>query len=100
MTNIKIAEALALADKGVQRDDGFNYLVPSADLVAYAETIRGLAAMIPTEQELRQKISNAIGYAPVPLSIRDHPEITFEHRTAADRDHLVDRISAALMVDR
>lgn len=93
-----IDEALALSYKGVQKDDGHNYLVPAADLAAYAEAIRGLFAMIPTEQELRQKISNTIGYEPVPLSIRDHPEITFEHRTAADRDQLVDRISAALLV--
>jgi len=46
--------------------------------------------------DLKQVISNAIGYEPVPLSIRDRPEIRLEHRTAADRDGLVDRISAAL----
>jgi len=95
-----IEKALAIANKGIQKDDGFNYLVSAADLASYAEAIRAMVALIPTEQELRQKISNAIGYSPVPLSIRDHPEITFEHRTAADRDQLVDRISAALLVVR
>lgn len=37
----------------------------------------------------------AIGYAPVPLSIRDHPEITSEYRTAKDADGLVERILGA-----
>lgn len=49
------------------------------------------------EKELRDLIRVAIGYDPVPLSIRDHPEITFEYRTAKDRDGLIDRISAALL---
>lgn len=49
------------------------------------------------EQELRELIKNAIGYDPVPLSIRDHPEIRSEFRTAEDRDGLVDRITAALL---
>lgn len=50
-----------------------------------------------SEAVLREKIKVAIGYDPVPLSIRDHPEITFEYRTITDRDGLVDRISAALL---
>ena len=37
----------------------------------------------------------AIGYAPVKLSIRDHPEITHEYRTIDDRDGLIERILAA-----
>lgn len=45
---------------------------------------------------LRATIRNAIGYELVPLSIRDHPEITKEFRTAADADGLVDRIEAAI----
>ena len=49
------------------------------------------------EKVLRSKISAAIGYDPVPLSIRDHPEIRSEYRTAEDRDGLVDRITAALL---
>ena len=50
-----------------------------------------------TEEILREKIKVAIGYDPVKLSIRDHPEITYEYRTIDDRDGLVDRISAALL---
>lgn len=50
-----------------------------------------------TEDQLRLKIRHAIGYAPVALSIRDHPEIRSEYRTAEDADGLVDRISAALL---
>lgn len=49
--------------------------------------------------KLEQVISNAIGYDPVPLSIRDHPEITFEYRTVTDRDGLVDRISKAIRAE-
>lgn len=49
------------------------------------------------EAELRDAIREAIGYHPVPLSIRDHPEIRSEYRTSEDRDGLVDRISAALL---
>ena len=45
---------------------------------------------------LRDTIRTAIGYEPVPLSIRDHPEITKEFRTAEDADGLVDRIELAL----
>lgn len=50
-----------------------------------------------SEEELRETIKIAIGYEPVPLSIRDHPEIRSEYRTAEDRDGLVDRITAALL---
>lgn len=46
--------------------------------------------------DLKTIIRNAIGYEPVPLSIRDHPEITSEFRTAADADGLVERISKAV----
>lgn len=52
-----------------------------------------------TEDELREKIKTAIGYDLVPLSIRNHPEITREFRTVEDRDGLVDRITAALLPD-
>lgn len=45
---------------------------------------------------LRETIRTAIGYELVPLSIRDHPEITREFRTAEDADGLVDRIEEAL----
>lgn len=45
------------------------------------------------EQEEALKI--AIGYDPVKLSIRDHPEIRYEYRTAEDRDGLVERILSA-----
>ncbi|MGW9268350.1 hypothetical protein [Microbacterium sp. NPDC055599] len=44
----------------------------------------------------REALKNAIGYDPVPLSIRDHPEIRFEYRTTADRDGLIERILAAV----
>jgi len=47
--------------------------------------------------ELERVIRLAIGYAPVPLSIREHPEITAEYRTSADADGLVERISEALV---
>lgn len=49
------------------------------------------------ESVLRAKVRAAIGYEPVPLSIRDHPEIRSEFRTAEDADGLVDRITAALL---
>jgi alkylhydroperoxidase/carboxymuconolactone decarboxylase family protein YurZ len=49
-----------------------------------------------TDEEIAHAITVAIGYGPVPLSIRDHPEITAEYRTAADRDRLVRDISAAV----
>lgn len=48
---------------------------------------------------LRNTIREAIGYGLVPLSIRDHPEITKEFRTAEDADGLVDRIEAALRAE-
>ena len=48
---------------------------------------------------LRDTIRTAIGYELVPLSIRDHPEITKEFRTAEDADGLVDRIEAALRAE-
>lgn len=46
--------------------------------------------------DLERIIRAAIGYEPVPLSIRNHPEITAEFRTAADADGLVERISTAI----
>lgn len=49
-----------------------------------------------TDNDLKKVIRSAIGYAPVPLSIRDHPEIRFEFRTAEDADGLVERIHDAL----
>lgn len=49
------------------------------------------------ESELRERLKKAIGYDPVKLSIRDHPEITYEYRTIDDRDGLVDRITAELL---
>lgn len=49
------------------------------------------------EEKIVALVRGAIGYAPAPLSIRDHPEIRFEHRTAADADGLVERITAALV---
>lgn len=48
---------------------------------------------------LEDVIRRAIGYDLVPLSIRNHPEITREFRTAEDADGLVERISAALRAD-
>lgn len=51
------------------------------------------------DRTLEQIISDAIGYDLVPLSIRDHPEITREYRSAKDRDGLVERISAALIAE-
>lgn len=48
--------------------------------------------MAKTDQ---QRLIVAIGYGPVRLSIRDHPEITWEHRTVEDRDGLIERILAA-----
>ncbi|WNN95142.1 hypothetical protein SEA_MAGRITTE_191 [Microbacterium phage Magritte] len=39
-----IRDALALADKGVQINDGHVYQVPAHDLVLYSETIRALVA--------------------------------------------------------
>lgn len=45
---------------------------------------------------LRDTIRTAIGYDLVPLSIRNHPEIRAEFRTAEDADGLVDRIELAL----
>lgn len=43
----------------------------------------------------RRALELAIGYDPVKLSIRDHPEITYEFRTIDDRDGLIERILAA-----
>ena len=43
---VDIKAALALAIKGVQNDDGYNYLVPAADLAAYSEAIRGLVGAL------------------------------------------------------
>lgn len=40
------ADALKLAAKGVQVDDGYSYGVPAADLAAYSATIRALVAEI------------------------------------------------------
>lgn len=60
----------------------------------------------PTPEQMRaladdrKALEVAIGYEPVPLSIRDHPEIRFEYRTAADRDGLVERILAAGFTQR
>lgn len=49
-----------------------------------------------TQREIDEKaLRAAIGYAPVRLSIRDYPEITWEHRTAEDADGLVERILEA-----
>lgn len=48
---------------------------------------------------LRDTIRTAIGYELVPLSIRDHPEITKEFRTAEDADGLVDRIELAIRAE-
>lgn len=48
---------------------------------------------------LRDTIRTAIGYDPVPMSIRDHPEIRAEFRTAEDADGLVDRIEMALRAE-
>lgn len=48
----------------------------------------------PAEDE-RATLEQAIGYELVPLSIRNHPEIRYEYRTADDRDGLVDRIIAS-----
>lgn len=48
---------------------------------------------------LRDTIRTAIGYELVPLSIRDHPEIRKEFRTAEDADGLVDRIEEALRAE-
>lgn len=46
-----------------------------------------------SQREIDEKaLRAAIGYAPVPLSIRDHPEITWEYRTTKDADGLVQRI--------
>ena len=41
-----IEKALALASKGVQKDDGHAYHVSASDLVAYAEAIRGLVGAL------------------------------------------------------
>ncbi|MDL5351167.1 hypothetical protein [Microbacterium sp. zg-YB36] len=59
--------------------------------IAGAEWARPAA---PTDAD-REGLIVAIGYDPVPLSIRDHPEITFEYRTITDRDGLIERILAA-----
>lgn len=41
-------------------------------------------------------IKNAIGYAPISISIDGHPDIRSTFRTVEDRDNLVEWISAAL----
>lgn len=48
-------------------------------------------------ENLESLLIEAIGSDPVPLSIRDHPEIRAEFRTLEDRDGLVERISNALL---
>ena len=50
-----------------------------------------------TDNDLKRLIRSAIGYDLVPLSIRDHPEIRAEFRTADDADGLVERIHDAIM---
>lgn len=69
-----------------------------AEVVLSGENRRELAALLLEDLpfSLEEIIKVAIGYDPVPLSIRDHPEITFEYRTITDRDGLVERISAAI----
>lgn len=51
----------------------------------------------PTREEVEKAIMAGIGYGLVPLSIRDHPEITLEYRTIKDRDGLVERITPKIM---
>ena len=50
-----------------------------------------------TDNDLKKLIRSAIGYDLVPLSIRNHPEIRAEFRTAEDADGLVERIHDAIM---
>lgn len=50
-----------------------------------------------SREDLEALLIEAIGSDPVPLSIRDHPEIRAEFRTVEDRDGLVERISNALL---
>lgn len=58
--------ALSLASKGVQADDGFTYSVPAADLVNYAQTIRGLVALV---EETKQEAVKVLLEAAPPLNV-------------------------------
>lgn len=57
-----------------------------------ADRLEALEAANATREENEQALIVAIGYDPVKLSIRDHPEITYEYRTIDDRDGLIQRI--------
>lgn len=77
---IKLEEERAEGDSACQGDRGS---VPRSDGSG--------------RENLESLLIEAIGSDPVPLSIRDHPEIRAEFRTLEDRDGLVERISNALL---
>lgn len=85
-----------MASYGLSSDKARQATADAAQIGLEEGYRRGASVRRLTEDELREKIKVAIGYAPVPLSIRDHPEIRSEYRTVEDRDGLIDRISVAL----
>lgn len=62
-----------------------------------ADRAEAALARVSDRDALEAAIKVGIGYDPVPLSVRGHPEIRLEHRTLADRDGLVERITLAVL---
>ncbi len=64
MTNKElIQDALRIANKGVQINDGHQYMVPAHDLVEYAETIKALVVALDDEWRAGHDAGYDLGYS-------------------------------------